>query len=307
MSVDLQPLWRKDRWPLAQIRWHLNRRISRYLGLLNLLGCRLTIFDAFQAPGDALLTGIVCRHVRGRYPRLRLNCLTLNPDLLARDPSLDEVNAPESFFCFHQWYPELVERKDATTNVLQPSFDRLGLRRYEYRAKVYLDPQERERAQERLQGLPRPLISVNMASKESVKTWPIDFWRQLLPGLLQLGTVIQLGDEREPRFEGVTRFAGKLSKRESMAVLSFASLHIGPDSFLMHAANGLDVPSVILFGGSRTPANLGYAANINLWTKIDCGPCWLHDSQGDHCPFEVKCMAMIAPETVLAAARKLML
>ncbi len=71
----------------------------------------------------------------------------------------------------------------------------------------------------------------------------------------------------------------------------------------MHAANGVDVPSVIIYGGSRPPGCLGYAENVNLYVDIECAPCWLHDSHGDKCPFAVKCMPMITPEMVLAAVK----
>ena len=44
------------------------------------------------------------------------------------------------------------------------------------------------------------------------------------------------------------RYAGKLSIRESAAILSHASYFIGPDSLLMHIANGLNIKSTIIFG-----------------------------------------------------------
>jgi ADP-heptose:LPS heptosyltransferase len=88
-------------------------------------------------------------------------------------------------------------------------------------------------------------------------------------------------------------------------VLAVARLHVGPDSFLMHAANGLGVPSVVIFGGSRTPENLGYRENTNLFVKLPCGPCWIHESQGGRCEHNMECMALITPEAVFAAVENL--
>ena len=106
--------------------------------------------------------------------------------------------------------------------------------------------------------------------------------------------------------EGVQRLAGRLSLRESMAVLSHARLHVGGVSFLMHAANGLDVPAVIIYGGRETPANSGYAENENLYTAVECSPCWLHSSLGERCMHGMRCMQAITPAHVADAVTRLL-
>ena len=65
--------------------------------------------------------------------------------------------------------------------------------------------------------------------------------------------------------------------RESAALLSKADFFVGPDSLLMHVANGLNIPSVIIFGGSRPVNCFGYPQNINLTSNPDCSPCWIHE------------------------------
>ena len=100
--------------------------------------------------------------------------------------------------------------------------------------------------------------------------------------------------------------AGKLSMRESMAVLAQARLHIGPDSFLMHAANGVGVRSVILFGGSRTVENSGYAENVNLFVPMPCGPCYIHESRSETCAHGIECMQRITVTMVHDAVRRLL-
>jgi ADP-heptose:LPS heptosyltransferase len=290
----------------ARVRWHLNRHILRVPALLSFFGTRLTIIDTFAAPGDTLLAAIVCRNLKRCFPSLKINCITQNPALLQHDPNIDTLNAKESYFALRFWYLDLILLKDGVTNVLKPTFDQLRLKNYEYRARVYLTAEELKKAEERLAGVPRPFIAFNVVSKEKVKMWPLASWQKLIERLKQEYPLVHLGDDREPMFEGVTRFAGNISPRESMAILSSAAIHIGPDSFLMHAANGLDVPSVIIFGGSRKPANLGYAENENLASNPECSPCWLHDSRGDHCPYDIKCMQSITPETVAECAMKLL-
>ena len=285
----------------TKFRWHGNRLLLRNLWLLNLLGARLTVADHFSVPGDTLMTANICRMIKRRFPRIRINCVTKNPDLVELDPVLSEINGPVGFCHLSFEYLGIVDSKAAQGNVLAPCLRLVGIRDYQYKARVYLREEEIANARSRLPDAGLPVISVNVMSKELVKVWPLENWRQLLERLSGRFTLVQLGDDREPPFPGVIPFGGKLNKRESMAMLSLASVHIGPDSFLMHVANGLDVPSVIIYGGSRPPACLGYAENRNLYVQVECAPCWLHTTKGEHCPHDMKCMKMISVGEVYEA------
>jgi ADP-heptose:LPS heptosyltransferase len=86
--------------------------------------------------------------------------------------------------------------------------------------------------------------------------------------------------------------------RESAAILSKAKYFIGPDSLLMHIANGLNIPSTIIFGGSRPVGGFGYSQNINLSTAPECSPCWIHEGY-EICKEHMKCMEEIALQSIL--------
>jgi hypothetical protein len=288
-----------------RLKWHLNRRMGQNLWFLNLVGGRLTIISMFRSPGDTLLTGSLCRIIKAKHPRLRLNCQVEQPELLELDPSIDGLNQEAGPWTFHFEYLDLLSRKDGSTNILAPAMRRLGIRDYKYKCAVFITENERTNARRLVGKVERPMITINVMSRERMKIWGLESWRVLIAALSERFTIVQLGDKSEPCFENVLSFAGKLSLRESMAVLSLARMHIGPDSFLMHAANGLDVPSVIIFGGSRTDRNLGYSENINLCQKTDCSPCWLHSTKGDVCGHGMKCMELITPEMVLGAVDRL--
>ena len=288
----------------ARVHWHANRFLTRRLWLVERLGLPLTVEDAFGTPGDTLLTAIVCREIQRCHPALKINCVTPNPELLLHDPHIATLNRPATFCRVLSSYPDLIEQKDGKTNILKPTFDRLGISGFDYRCRVYLLEEEKTAAAALLRNISRPLITINTASREKVKMWPVEKWRELIPQLARIGSVVQLGDASEPEFESVHRFAGKLSMRQSMAVLAHSNLHIGPVSFLMHAANGLDVPAVIIYGGRETPANSGYAENENLYAAIECSPCWIHDSRGQICPRQIECMGRITPRDIMAAVEK---
>lgn len=306
MAVEISNLRRAGTAGIgAALRWRLNRFFTRRPRLLNLLGARLTVFDAFGAPGDTLLTAIVCRHIRERFPRIRLNILTPNPELVRHDPNVGTVNEAEDFFCLWHWYLDLLESKNENENVLRQTLGHLGIRETEYRARVFLTSTEIENARQLFGARTRPVFAFNTLSREPVKNWPQESWRELLEKLRAHFDLLHLGDGRELEMPAVRRFAGRLDLRGSMAMLSLADIFAGPDSFLMHAANGLDMPSVIIFGGSRTPENVGYAENENLFTKMPCGPCWIHENRGEHCGHDIECLRKISVEEVFNAVMKI--
>ncbi|MFP6899516.1 MAG: glycosyltransferase family 9 protein, partial [Opitutales bacterium] len=235
-----------------------------------------------------------------RHPRLRINCITPNPELVRMDPNIESLNEPETYFSVTSWYIDIRNARDGSTNVLAPTLERLGIRNYEYKAEVHLSLEEKHLADNLLQGLGHPLVSINCQSKEEVKNWPMEHWQALVAALPENCSIVQLGNDTEPLLEGVAlRLAGKLTPRESLAVLSHCSIHIGPDSFLVHGANGLDVPCVVIFGGSRSPANLGYSENANLATSPPCAPCWIHEGDGQTCEHDFRCLREMSVSLIL--------
>jgi ADP-heptose:LPS heptosyltransferase len=60
--------------------------------------------------------------------------------------------------------------------------------------------------------------------------------------------------------------------REACALLERASLFVGSDGGLHHAAAALGVPAVVVWGGYSSPEILGYANHHNIWDGDDpCG------------------------------------
>jgi ADP-heptose:LPS heptosyltransferase len=301
MATDLNYLLRRNAGLEAAIRWQVNNYLTSHPWVLNLLGARLTVFDAFGGLGDTLLTAVVCRHLKLKYPRIRLNILTPNPELVQHDPNVDQINRPESYVCLWVWYLDHIERKTGETHILSPTFERLQIHIGDYRTRVYLSEREIEEGRALVGSSARPLLAFNTLSKEPVKNWPLELWLELIEKLSGNFELMHLGNDKEPLIPSARRFAGRLTLRQSMAVLKQAQFYVGPDSFLMHAANGLDVPSVIIFGGSRTPKNAGYHQNINLFVKMPCGPCWIHESRGERCTHNLECLWKISVSEVHAA------
>ena len=282
----------------SKFRWFENSRLQSLLPSLNKKRKWLTVVDRLGAPGDALITANVIRCIKEKYSKLRINCITPHPDLIRLDSHIDTINQPETFYSFDSTYWELIVRKEKGQNIIEHNMFRLGIDCYDYKAVYYLSEEEKEWAKQKTSQFEKPILAICTKSKEPVKNWPEANWSELIQNLKGNFSIIQLGDDKEPSFECVHRFAGKLSMRESAAILSKANYFIGPDSLLMHIANGLDIPSTIIFGGSRPVACFGYSENINLSTSLECSPCWIHQGY-DECHNDLQCLNQISVTQVL--------
>ena len=282
----------------SKFRWWRKSKLPCLLPKLNHSKKWLTVIDRLGAPGDALITSIVIRSIKNHYPKLKINCITPHPELIRLDPNIDSINQTETFYSFDSTYLELITRKERNQNIIEHNMLKLGIEKYEYKANYYLSEEEKEWAKREVIKCDKPILAICTKSKEPVKNWPQANWLELIQNLRSKYSIIQLGDEKEPIFEGTYRYAGKLSMRESAAILSTASYFIGPDSLLMHMANGLDIPSTIIFGGSRPVGCFGYSENLNLKSAPECSPCWIHEGY-ESCKEHMKCMEEIALQSTL--------
>ena len=265
----------------------------------------MTVIDRLGAPGDALISANVIRCIKKAYPRIRFNCITPHPDLIKYDPNIDFINAPESFHSFDSSYWELIVHKEKYENIIAHNLKRLKITSFEYKSKFYLRESEKKWASETLSDCTKPILAICTRSKEKVKNWFVENWIEVIATLKERYSILHIGDEKEPFLNDVHRFAGQLTMRESAALLSKAKLFIGPDSLLMHVANGLNIPSVIIFGGSRPSRCFGYQENINLTSNLECSPCWIHDGY-EECGHELKCLRQISTHQVLQSVDSLL-
>jgi len=207
---------------LSKYRWFRNSRLPSLLQSLNKKRKWLTVIDRLGAPGDSLITANVIRCIKKEYRELRINCVTPHPDLIRLDPHIDTINQPETFYSFDSTYWELIVRKEKSQNIIEHNMFRLGIDKYDYKAAYYLSEEEKDWAKQKTNQFDKPILAICTKSKEPVKNWPEANWLKLVQNLKVNFSIIHLGDDKEPSFEGVNRFAGKLSMRESAAILSKA-------------------------------------------------------------------------------------
>jgi heptosyltransferase-2 len=164
----------------------------------------------------------------------------------------------------------------------------------------------------------RPLVCLNPAGGWETKQWPLQRYAELGLRLAAEGCQLMALSAAPvpPRFlalrealgEKLFDFAGRTSPAVALALVSLASLVVSDDSGLMHLAWVQGVPTVALFGSSRSswsrpegPRSDGFYSE-----DLDCGACMQPVcGRGDlHCLTRVgvedvlrKCLPVLHEET----------
>lgn len=137
---------------------------------------------------------------------------------------------------------------------------------------IYLTFKERFWAQKHC---PDDFVIVEPHTKGTVyadnKDWGFDKFQKLVEGLKLKW--LQIGSKKT--LKGV-KFIKTDTFREACAVMERASLYVGPEGGLHHAAAALGIPAVVIFGGCASPQVTGYDFHANLASDEPCGslrPC----------------------------------
>jgi hypothetical protein len=132
------------------------------------------------------------------------------------------------------------------------------------------------------------------------KEWVVDRYQQIVDRFKDDYRFIQLGSSTDTPLTDVTDMRGKTDVRQSAAILSNAALLLSHVGFMMHLARAVDCRSVIIYGGREKPEQSGYACFENIYSAIECSPCWLHNT----CHYDKKCMNIISVDMVADAILK---
>lgn len=147
----------------------------------------------------------------------------------------------------------------------------------------------------------RPRIAISPTADSPRKQWPVAYWEQLVQQLKQMNVaVVQFGKRTDPYIRGAYSFLGITSPQQAMALLKEMNGLIGQDSFLMHAAHLLNIPALILWGGTHSD-KYGYEEQIHIPTTRQCSypyGCLGKTVYTEPCSQSQFCMADIRVEDV---------
>ena len=259
--------------------------------------------------GDVLMATPALRERKRRNPGCRVTLYTDYGELVEGAPFLDEIRPwperPEGAF----WIS--YERSlPPGRHIARIMGDQLGVAVDEIRPCCRVRPELAERFRREWAGLPRPVVAINRRAGfwTPNKDWPGEHWDALAARLSARGTVIDLGDttaeaESAPAPGGsYLDLRGRTTLPELVAAIAAADVLVAPMTGTVRIAAALGVPTVVIYGGYEDPDCSAYPGNINLYSPVECSPCWLRTP----CPVGKKCLQQIAPEQVEAAVNRLL-
>ncbi len=183
------------------------------------------------------------------------------------------------------------------------------------RIKVSLSPQAHALAADALQGVQAPAVAIAPGARWATKRWPAERFAAVADALAAEGCAIVLCGGPSDR-DAFAAFRGAARARVAAdlsflpldalaAAIARVQLLVACDSGPVHLASAVGTPVLALFGPTSTarwgPPPPGRALAIGL----ACAPCSNHG--GDYCPEgHHRCLADLAPEAVLAAAREML-
>jgi len=150
--------------------------------------------------------------------------------------------------------------------------------------EIYLSQDEKMWADKRVK---EPFILIEPNVKRTYihtvnKAW--DKWDELVKHDLPWK---QVGDVTAKRY---TDWIETKTFREALAILNKASVFVGTDGGLHHAAAALGIPSVVIWTGFSSPRHLGYDTHRNIHDGSE--PCGTFNSVCKHCLLKAKAITV---------------
>jgi ADP-heptose:LPS heptosyltransferase len=156
-----------------------------------------------------------------------------------------------------------------------------------------------------------PFVTLVPSASHELKRWPVEYWQELIKLSPNVRFVV-LGGPHDHFTEEIVQtapdrclnLAGKLSYRESAAVVALTEMVVANDTGLMHVAEQLGKPCIALMG----PAPFGYPGRKSTLVKernLKCRPCSKH-GQGPCINKEYQaCLRDIKPQEIYSDMKRL--
>jgi ADP-heptose:LPS heptosyltransferase len=265
--------------------------------------------------GDHLMNAAVIEGLKAERPELRIFLAARHPELFRHNPHVERVldgprlqkHDPGLYETFKWLRPRQPDQRrlQVEGHLIDDLYTATGVavRERPRQPRIYLTPAEERWGEARVSRLPGPRIAVVPFGKGTVrlpnKVYPAEQWEALTRTLGQMaGTLLHLGTRKEGPLAHGARDFRDIGYRRMAAVLRHCDLLVTHVSGIMHLAAAVRTPAVVIYGAAEHPAISGYPWNYNLYTPIECGPCWLETSCAHH-----SCMRSLSPARVAEEVR----
>ncbi|MDD4736023.1 MAG: glycosyltransferase family 9 protein [Kiritimatiellae bacterium] len=217
---------------------------------------------------------------------------------------MEELHLIESMtYLEYQTNEEQGGMKPMKGHIFQVLAEKVGISEAPKKPVLFLSEKEIKRTALPSNGKPWVAIhSTGVTKMTENKNWYLDRFELLASEIRKKYRVVQLGMVSDPVLENDLDLRGQKSPRDAAAVLASCSALVCQVGYLMHAAAAVGTRSVVIYGGFEAPWESGYEQNINLFSKLDCSPCWLRKP----CVHDKECMKKITVADMLDGLKKVL-
>lgn len=261
--------------------------------------------------GDTLLVAAVAREIKkyyGNQIKITVNCEKI--ELLQHNKYIDIISNRYDGIDLNYHYGKTRSTKHFDNNLIDIMCYKVGIKKTEHTVDLFLTDNEKDSAKNELSTYKKPIVTIQTTSGQfdaGRKLWTHQNWTDLVKMLNNASiTTIQLGGPLDEKITGTINLIEQKTIRESAAILSQVDLHIGIVSSLMHVAEAVSIPAIILFGGFERYSAHDYKNIIPLESDIECSPCGVTNTNMTPCPFDKKCMLNITPLDVFNRVERIL-
>ena len=182
----------------------------------------------------------------------------------------------------------------------------VGLLHLPHQCEILLTKEEDEKAESiiRQYGLEQRFLTIEPCTNKdyfgNLRAWPFERWQAVVDAIRTHSpetAVVQVGLTDSKTLKGVLDLCGKMTFRETVALIGKARLFMGTEGGLMHAANAVKVEAIIVWGGLTLPEFAGYPEKHHIiCSRVSCAPC----GHKGFCDKEHKCMKDIEESKVIS-------
>ena len=188
-----------------------------------------------------------------------------------------QLNSPETNYCKQDTPFKATHRHDK--HIIQQLCEAYGIDNPKLKCEMYFIGEEIKAVNRLLSdfSLDNFLVIEPQSNNEYTvnKKYPLKKWQYVADSLMKQGyQLAQIGKATHDQvLDGVVDLTGKTNFREAALIIQKSKLFISSEGGLMHAANAVETPSVILYTGFIHPRMTSYPENTNIWIGKDHDPC----------------------------------
>ena len=247
-----------------------------------------------NALGDNILLSLLLPDLRKKYPNYKIIVESKFPEIFFNNPNIDWVTDKHIKTTRKHIKPKYVVKQYTTLSIFEQMMNYIGEKK-KASPIIYLTKEEKEKKKDF-----NPYIVIAPVGKRGYcanrKDWGFDNFQELVNILKKKYQIFQIGMPKDPMLSGVYN-ARFIDIRKTASIISKAELFIGLEGGLMHLARSVDTKSIIIFGGYIKPSISGYDINTNIYSDIECSPCYTSEVSHEFCS-SMKCMESITPKYV---------